>query len=69
MTDHVLRGLDDGYRAVIDGVNARDTPITFDDLLEKLLIQELSIVAAQRQTPALVTALNAQTQPNYNNKS
>ncbi|MCI07617.1 retrovirus-related pol polyprotein from transposon TNT 1-94, partial [Trifolium medium] len=61
MTDHVLRGLNDGYRAVIDGVNARDTPITFDDLLEKLLIQELSIVAAQRQTPAPV-------RPNYNNK-
>ncbi|KAF1892949.1 hypothetical protein Lal_00015269 [Lupinus albus] len=46
MTDHVLRGLDDGYRAVIDGVNARDIPFSFDDLLEKLLIQELSIVAA-----------------------
>ncbi|GAU40747.1 hypothetical protein TSUD_14320 [Trifolium subterraneum] len=43
MTDYVLHGLDDGYRAVIDGVNARDTPITFDDLLERLLIQELSI--------------------------
>ena len=42
MTDHVLRGLDDGYRAVIDGVNARDTAILFDDLLEKLLIHELS---------------------------
>jgi hypothetical protein len=38
MTDHVLRGLDDGYRAVIDGVNDRDTLITFDDLLENLLI-------------------------------
>ncbi|WVZ07936.1 hypothetical protein V8G54_021282 [Vigna mungo] len=49
MTDHVLRGLDDGYRAVIDGVNARDTPILFYDLLKKLLIQELSLVAAQRQ--------------------
>ncbi|WVY97899.1 hypothetical protein V8G54_030050 [Vigna mungo] len=48
MTDHVLRGLDDGYRVFIDGVNARDTPILFDDLLEKLLIQELSLVAAQR---------------------
>ena len=64
MTDHVLRGLDDGYRAVIDGVNARDTPITFDDLLEKLLIQELSITAVQQQTPAPLTALNAQARPN-----
>ncbi|KAF1892944.1 hypothetical protein Lal_00048543 [Lupinus albus] len=46
MTDHVLRGLDDGYRAVIDGINERDIPFSFDDLLEKLLIQELSVVAA-----------------------
>nr|KYP77142.1 hypothetical protein KK1_021414 [Cajanus cajan] len=60
MTDHVLRGLDDGYRAVIDSVNARDTAILFYDLLEKLLIQELSLVAAQRQVPAPMTALNAQ---------
>jgi len=52
MTDYILRGLDDGYRAVIDGVNARDNSITFDDLLEKLLIQELSIAAVQQQTPA-----------------
>ncbi|PNY16224.1 hypothetical protein L195_g012939 [Trifolium pratense] len=66
MTDHVLRGLDDGYRAVTDGVNERDTPITFDDLLEKLLIQELSIVAAQRQPPAPITALNAQARSNNN---
>ncbi|CAJ2665756.1 unnamed protein product [Trifolium pratense] len=66
MTDHVLRGLDDGYRAVIDGVNARDTPITFDDLLEKLLIQELSLAAAQRQSPAPVTALHAQARSTNN---
>ncbi|WVZ23444.1 hypothetical protein V8G54_001988 [Vigna mungo] len=65
MTDHVLRGLDDGYRAVIDSVNARDTPILFYDLLEKLPIQELSLVAAQRQVPAPMTALNAQTRPNH----
>ncbi|CAJ2640695.1 unnamed protein product [Trifolium pratense] len=66
MTDYVLRGLDDGYRAVIDGVNARDTPITFDDLLEKLLIQELSLAAAQRQSPAPVTALHAQARSTNN---
>lgn len=47
MTDYILRGLDDDYRAVIDGVNVRDNPITFDDLLEKLLIQELSIDVVQ----------------------
>ncbi|GAU47335.1 hypothetical protein TSUD_101230 [Trifolium subterraneum] len=66
MTDHVLRGLDDGHRAIIDGVNVRDTPITFDDLLEKLLIQELSIGDAQRQPPAPLTALHAQARSNNN---
>nr|KYP58489.1 hypothetical protein KK1_013898 [Cajanus cajan] len=69
MTDHILRGLDDGYRAVIDGVNARDTAILFDDLLEKLLIQELSLVAAQRQVPAPMTALNVQARPNHSDKT
>jgi hypothetical protein len=29
MTDYILCGLDDGYRAVIDVVNARDNSITF----------------------------------------
>lgn len=38
MIDYILHGLDDDYRVVFDGVNARDNPITFDDLLEKLLI-------------------------------
>jgi len=51
MTDYILRGLDDGYRAVNDGVNAKDNPITFDDLLEKLLIQVLSIVDVQQIDP------------------
>jgi len=69
MTDYILRSLDDGYRYVIDGVNTRDNPITFDDLLEKLLIQELSIVAVQQQTPVPLLALNAQVRPNYKNKS
>jgi len=34
MTDYILRGLNDGFRAVINGVNARDNSITFDDLLD-----------------------------------
>ncbi|WVZ16395.1 hypothetical protein V8G54_009377 [Vigna mungo] len=69
MTDRVLCGLDDGYRVVIDGVNARNTPILFYDLLEKLLIQELSLVVAQRQVSVPMTALNAQTRPNHYDKT
>lgn len=67
MTDYIVRSLYDSYCAGIDGVNARDNSITFDDLLEKLLIQELSITVVQQHTPARLTALNAQARPNYNN--
>jgi len=41
--------------------------ITFDELLEKLLIQELSITDVQQQTHTPLTALNAQVRSNYNN--
>nr|KYP32084.1 hypothetical protein KK1_047310 [Cajanus cajan] len=46
-----------------DDGSTRDTAILFDDLLEKLLIQELSLVAAQQQVPAPMTSLNAVKQP------
>lgn len=69
MTDYILRCLDDGYRSIIDRVNARDNSITFDDLLEKRLIQELSITVVQQQSPSPLTSLNAQARPNYNNNN
>lgn len=50
MTDYILCGLDDGYRAD-SGVNARDNSITFDDLLEKLIIQELLIMVCSATNP------------------
>ncbi|AES99877.1 hypothetical protein MTR_5g085740 [Medicago truncatula] len=68
ITDYILRGLNDGYRTVIDGGNARDNSITFDDILEKLLIQELSTVAVQQQTSTPFTTLNAQARLIYNYK-
>ena len=36
ITDRVLEGLDDSYQGVIDAVNARDKPISFSELHEKL---------------------------------
>ena len=36
ITDRVLEGLDDSYQGVIDVVNARDMPISFSELHEKL---------------------------------
>ncbi|WVZ17386.1 hypothetical protein V8G54_010368 [Vigna mungo] len=69
ITDHVFRGLDDGYRPVIDGVNARDIIILFYDILENLLIQELSLVVAQQKVPTPLTTLSAQARPNHYDKT
>lgn len=63
-TDHVLRGLDAAYRPVIEGINARDSSLSFEDLLEKLRMQEFAIASAQTHSPSPVTALTAQTRPN-----
>ncbi|GMI63710.1 hypothetical protein like AT1G34070 [Hibiscus trionum] len=43
LIEKVLEGLDDTYQSVIDAVNSRDTPITFDELHEKLIHKELSL--------------------------
>ncbi|KAJ9538837.1 hypothetical protein OSB04_031570 [Centaurea solstitialis] len=45
ITDKVLEGLDSSYQGVIDAVNARDTPISFAELHEKLINRELTIKA------------------------
>lgn len=43
ITDRVLEWLDDTYQGVIEAVNARDTPISFAELHEKLINRELAI--------------------------
>jgi len=40
--------------------------VSIEDMTEKLLIQELSIAIVQQQSPAPLTALNAQVRSNYN---
>ena len=43
-TDTIFHGLDPiQYKPVIDGIYARDSPISFSELHEKLLNQELSL--------------------------
>lgn len=42
-TDYLLRGLDATFQSVIDGVQNRDTPISFEELHEKLIVKELAI--------------------------
>lgn len=43
ITDKVLESLDSSYSGVIDAINARDDPISFAELHEKLLNRELVI--------------------------
>ncbi|WVZ08380.1 hypothetical protein V8G54_021726 [Vigna mungo] len=64
VTDHVLRGLDETFKPVIDGVNARDNPIAFDELHEKLLQHELHLKTTHQITLGPTTALTAQAKPN-----
>ncbi|CAH9105641.1 unnamed protein product [Cuscuta europaea] len=47
LVEHILDGLDSNYQCVIDAVNGRDVPITFDELHEKLLNKELELQAKQ----------------------
>ena len=49
--DKVLQGLDyEVYKSVIDAVNARDTPISFTELHQKLITKE--VVVANTPSPA-----------------
>ncbi|KAJ0798005.1 putative transcription factor interactor and regulator CCHC(Zn) family [Helianthus annuus] len=53
VTDYVLNGLDaDAYKQIIDAVHARDTPISFPELHEKLINHELTLL---QQKPAATT--------------
>ena len=36
----ILEGIDEDYQPVIDVINGRDTPISFDELHEKLINKE-----------------------------
>lgn len=52
VTDRILDGLDSCYQSVIDVVHARDTPISFTELHEKLINKELALSA---ETPPSLT--------------
>lgn len=49
VTDRVLEGLNSSYQSVIDSVQARDTPISFEELHEKLINKELLIQTQESQ--------------------
>lgn len=55
--DWVLKGLDHDYQSVIDGVRSRDTVITLDKLLEKLITTELMLKHTPHQSSRLLLTL------------
>lgn len=61
LIDRVLSCLDDSYQSVIDSVHARDTPISFEELHEKLINKELSIQQARTDPTLPATAFAAST--------
>lgn len=64
LTDIVLDGLNDDYKAIIEVIHGRDTPISFAELHEKLINRELTITAATSSSPQLpITANVAQQRP------
>ncbi|KAI4347888.1 hypothetical protein L6164_008664 [Bauhinia variegata] len=60
ITDKVLESLDSTFQGVIDAVHARDTPISFDELHEKLLNREL-MAKSQPIMPTLPASVHATT--------
>ncbi|XP_021746812.1 uncharacterized protein LOC110712647 [Chenopodium quinoa] len=59
--DKVLFGLDyEVYKPVIDAVNARDSPISFEELHEKLITRELMVASTISPTPFPATVHAAQ---------
>lgn len=73
IVDKVLDGLDASYQGVIDAINARDTPISFAELHEKLINRELAIKSQSilGAIPATAHAMSSRSvnhnQPRYHN--
>lgn len=66
LTDIILDGLPDDYKAVIESVHARDTPITFVELHEKLINRETALQSPTVQAPSFpVTANHVQASQNH----
>ncbi|KAL8146584.1 hypothetical protein AgCh_004348 [Apium graveolens] len=56
LIDRVLLGLDESYTSVIEAVNGRDTPISFEELHEKLINRELTIQQNRQDSSMPATA-------------
>lgn len=61
LIDRVLNGLDTPYNSIIESVNSRETPISFEELHEKLINKELTLQQTRQDSSLPVTAFTATT--------
>lgn len=64
LIEKILEALDDEYQLVIDAINGRDAPISFDELYEKLINKELSFRQKTSSSPLPASANPTNTKPN-----
>lgn len=69
LTNYILKELDSSYQSIIDGVNVRETPISFEELHETLIITEMDLKQSSSSDGAPVMALNAQTKNGKKHKA
>ena len=58
LIEKILDGLGDDHQSVIDVVNDRETPISFDELHEKLINKELSLQRQQSTSTIFPTTVH-----------
>ncbi|GFP89167.1 hypothetical protein PHJA_001060400 [Phtheirospermum japonicum] len=71
LIDDVINGLDESYQAVIDGLHARETPISFEELHEKIIQKELQlkIAAGDSSSSAPAIAMSMQSKSRWKPRS
>ncbi|XP_020886029.1 uncharacterized protein LOC110229685 [Arabidopsis lyrata subsp. lyrata] len=69
LLDHITRGLDEDYRPVVELVNGRDTPISIEELHEKLLNRENHLLYAAATTTTPPASANVAQQKFNNNNN
>lgn len=66
LTHYIVKGLDKSYQSMIDGVNNRDSAISFEELHEKLILKEIEIQSKATNEGGPAMALNAQSKSSKN---
>ena len=69
LNEYILGGLTEEYKPEIDAVNGRDLPISFNELLERLLNREAMILCTEPTAVAPIVAHATDTRQRYNNRN